>query len=94
MARKSNTSSARVKTPPELVPNPIRYVGAALRAAPGGAKRKVPMIVLCGDWLKAAGFPVGVPIYVTSRAQAEMKIHRMGTARRHVLRVSVRKRRA
>jgi hypothetical protein len=92
MARKSNTSSAREKTTPEYVPNPLRSVGAVLRATPSGTKRKVPMIVLCGDWLKAAGFPVGAPIYVTSQSEEEMQIYRMCTARKRALRISVRKR--
>jgi hypothetical protein len=50
------------------------------------------MIVLCGDWLKAAGFPVGAPIYVTSQSEEEMQIYRMCTARKRTLRISVRKR--
>jgi hypothetical protein len=39
---------------------------------------EVPILVLCGDWLKAIGFPIGSAAYLTTDAQGDLALHRMG----------------
>jgi hypothetical protein len=42
------------------------------------ANVEVPILLLCGDWLKAVGFPIGSAAYLTTDAQGELALHRMG----------------
>ena len=42
------------------------------------ARRSVPTLVLRGDWLKAAGFPVGTSAYLICDRDGELALHRMG----------------
>jgi len=42
------------------------------------ARVKVPTIVLRGEWLKAAGFPIGSMAYVTTDHRGEIALHRLG----------------
>jgi hypothetical protein len=46
-----------------------------------GVKRKVPTIVLRGEWLKALGFPIDAPIYVIAQGHGCMAICRPGLRR-------------
>jgi len=82
MVRKSGIT--RHKRPPKssgsVVPDPFTRVGASLRTI-AGSKRKVPTIVLRGDWLKSLGFPVDAPIYVVASAHGRMAICRQGLHR-------------
>jgi len=50
-------------------------VGVSLRTV-AGVKRKIPTIVLRGEWLKALGFHAGETIYVSTRAHRHMAICR------------------
>ena len=42
------------------------------------AGREVPTLVLRGEWLKAAGFPVGTHAYVVCDDPGELALHRLG----------------
>jgi hypothetical protein len=44
----------------------------------GAADVEVPILVLCGDWLKAIGFPIGSAAYLTTGAQGDLALNRMG----------------
>ena len=50
-------------------------------AAPATVRNKtanVPMLVLRGEWLKAAGFPIGSNAYVITDARGDVALHRLG----------------
>jgi hypothetical protein len=38
----------------------------------------VPMPALYGEWLKAAGFPIGTAAYLIGDKQGELALHRIG----------------
>jgi hypothetical protein len=39
---------------------------------------KVPTLTLSGEWLKAAGFPIGSNAYLTTDGRGEIALHRLG----------------
>ena len=85
MGHKSGTISRNSRprsTQPTLSTKPGEFtrVRATLRTV-AGVKRKVPTIVLRGDWLKALGFPIDAPIYVIAQAHGCMAICRPGLRR-------------
>ena len=59
------------------IPEPLQFVGETVRNARGGAV-KVPTLILRGEWLKAAGFPIGAGCYVMSDRRGELALHRLG----------------
>jgi len=80
MPRKSRTaspppSSRRPKRAP--IPESFRIFSSAT-IAPGAKNVKVPMLVLCGEWLKTIGFPIGSAAYLISDKQGELALQRVG----------------
>jgi hypothetical protein len=59
------------------IPEPFHRVVASTLTA-GDKTAKIPMLVLRGEWLKAAGFPIGTNAYVTTDARGEIALHRLG----------------
>lgn len=81
MALKPRTASSserkRSKRAPSPIPEPFQLISSATVAA-GSKKIDVPMLVLYGEWLKAAGFPIGSAAYVTTDKQGELALYRLG----------------
>jgi hypothetical protein len=59
------------------IPEPFHRVTASLVTA-GEKTAKIPTLVLRGEWLKAAGFPIGSNAYVMTDARGEIALHRIG----------------
>jgi hypothetical protein len=87
MARKSRIASAASSSKPSKrgrsrIPEAFRIVSSATvkngAAGAGTPDVEVPILVLCGDWLKAIGFPIGSAAYLTIDAQGDLALHRMG----------------
>ena len=82
MARKSRTAStakstnhpARKHAP---IPESFRTISCATVDI-DGAKVEVPILVLCGEWLKAAGFPIGSSAVLTTDGRGEIALNRLG----------------
>ena len=69
MARKSRIASASSSSKPRkrgrsAIPEAFRVVSSATVTG-SAADVKVPILVLCGEWLKAIGFPIGSAAYLT-----------------------------
>lgn len=82
MTRKSRTASSATSSNPakrrrKPIPESFRIVSSASVTA-GAASVKVPMLVLCGDWLKVIGFPIGSAAYLISDQQGELALRRVG----------------
>lgn len=82
MARKSRTASSATSSNPakrrrKPIPESFRIVSSASVTA-GAANVKVPMLVLCGEWLKTIGFPIGSAAYLISDQQGELALRRVG----------------
>jgi len=82
MARKSRTTSTmtfikRTKRARSPIPEPFQPISSATVAG-GSAKVRVPKLVLSGEWLKAAGFPIGSAAYLTTDKRGELALHRLG----------------
>jgi len=82
MVKKSRTAAQKrsSKQLNSTMPEAFTRVSASLRTI-AGSRRKVPTIVLRGDWLKSLGFPVDAPIYVVASAHGRMAICRQGLHR-------------
>jgi hypothetical protein len=84
MTRKSRIVSAKSSTKPSqpndsLIPEPFQVVSSASVARGASrTKSKVPVLVLRGEWLKAAGFPIGTGAYLICDRQGELAVHRLG----------------
>jgi hypothetical protein len=92
MARKSRIASAASSSKPSKrgrtrIPEAFRIVSSAtVKNSAAGADApdvevpavEVPILVLCGDWLKAIGFPIGSAAYLTTDAQGDLTLHRTG----------------
>jgi len=96
MARKSRTGSRtsqkRPSNPaPSPIPEPLQRVSTSTVTA-AGTTHKVPMLVLRGEWLKAIGFPIGAPLYLTTDQRGEMTLHRLGLGLPRRLRIVASKR--
>lgn len=61
----------------EPIPEPLQFVRETLRDA-DDRKIKLPTLILRGEWLKAAGFPIGAPAYLTTDERGEVAMHRLG----------------
>jgi len=82
MARNpSNVSAAaprkRASRTRLAIPEPFKVVSSATIAG-REAKIEVPMLVLYGEWLKAAGFPIGSSAYVIADRRGEVALNRLG----------------
>ena len=82
MARKSRITSRaasikRTKRARATIPEPFQLVSST-PVARGSAKVRVPKLVLSGEWLKAAGFPIGSAAYLTTDKRGELALHRLG----------------
>ena len=56
------------------VPEPLRFVGESV----GASGARVPTLILRGEWLKAAGFPIGAGCYIEVDRRGEVAVHRLG----------------
>jgi hypothetical protein len=82
MARKSRIASRASSSKPSKrgrsrIPEAFRIVSSAT-VENGAAEVEVPILVLCGDWLKAIGFPIGSAAYLTTDSQGDLALHRVG----------------
>jgi hypothetical protein len=83
MARKSRIASASSSTKPRkrgrsaAIPEAFRVVSSATVTG-SAADVKVPILVLCGEWLKAIGFPIGSAAYLTTDEQGDLALSRLG----------------
>ena len=82
MTQKSRTGSRNARTctsKPALspIPDPIQWISTSTVTA-GARKIKIPMLVLRGEWLKAAGFPIGAAVYLAMDKRGELALHRLG----------------
>jgi hypothetical protein len=59
------------------IPEPLRFVGGTEPDSKRGIVR-VPTLVLRGEWLKAAGFPIGAGCYIEVDRRGEVAVHRLG----------------
>ncbi len=71
------TSASSPKKKRTRIPDAFQRVCAATIAS-HDAKISVPMLVLYGEWLKAAGFPIGSAAVVTADARGELALSRIG----------------
>ena len=68
------------------IPEPLQFVRETVRRA-GDRKIRVPTLILRGEWLKAAGFPIGAGCYVTTDFRGELALHRLGLGVPRCLRI-------
>lgn len=73
----SITRPPRARRTRVAIPEPFNVVSSAT-VVKGSAKIEVPMLVLYGEWLKAAGFPIGSSAYVTADQRGEVALNRLG----------------
>ena len=59
------------------IPEPLQFVGESARKSRDRTMR-VPTLILRGEWLRAAGFPIGAGCYVMSDRRGELALHRLG----------------
>ena len=69
--------SAR-KPPRSAIPESFKTISSATITASNEAQIKVPMLVLCGEWLKAVGFPIGSSAVLTTDKRGEIALNRLG----------------
>jgi hypothetical protein len=74
-------STPMPRKPRLSIPDAFHAVTAGDKAA------RTPTLVLHGEWLKAAGFPIGTQAYVTTDARGEIPLHRLGIRPPRKLRV-------
>jgi hypothetical protein len=82
MARKSrivsSTKSSKSKQKPRTaIPEPFQVV-SSVTTADDATKVEVPMLVLYGQWLKAAGFPIGSAVVLSTDQHGQLVLHRLG----------------
>ena len=70
---KSGKSRRKTRT---AVPEAFQEVSSVTMS--GGAKVEVPMLVLYGQWLKAAGFPIGSAVVLSTDEHGQLVLHRLG----------------
>ncbi|HEX5122086.1 MAG TPA: hypothetical protein VFV97_02480 [Rhodanobacteraceae bacterium] len=59
------------------IPEPFQEVSSVTLNGPE-AKAEVPMLVLYGQWLKAAGFPIGSAVVLSTDEHGYLVLHRLG----------------
>lgn len=77
MARSRTPSRSRARKRRVAVPEPFSVVSPATIES-GREGIEVPMLVLYGEWLEAAGFPIGSSAYVTADNRGELALSRLG----------------
>ena len=82
----SKTPRTRVTRKRSTIPEPFQVVSKAT-VARDAATIDVPMLVIYGEWLKAAGFPIGASAYLTTDKRGELAISRLGLGLPRRLRV-------
>jgi hypothetical protein len=87
-AHKSASTRRAARTPRKRspIPEPFHVVAKAT-VARDAATIDVPMLVIYGEWLKAAGFPIGASAYLTTDKRGELAISRLGLGAPRRLRV-------
>jgi hypothetical protein len=91
MARNSDRASvphaqSRAKRSRIAIAEPFRVVTSATVGS-SSEKIEVPMLVLYGEWLKAAGFPIGTSAYVIADRRGELTLNRLGLSRPRRVRI-------
>jgi hypothetical protein len=71
---KSSKSKQKTRT---AIPAPFQEV-SSVTTTDDAAKVEVPMLVLYGQWLKAAGFPIGSTVILSSDERGQLILHRLG----------------
>ncbi|HEY6894617.1 MAG TPA: hypothetical protein VI258_10650 [Rhodanobacteraceae bacterium] len=72
---KSSLSKQKTRT---AIPEPFQVVSSVTTTADDSAKVEVPMLVLYGQWLKAAGFPIGSAVVLATDEHGQLVLHRLG----------------
>ena len=72
---KSSNAKRKTRTP---IPEPFQVVSSVTTTADDAAKVEVPMLVLYGQWLKAAGFPIGSSVILATDEHGQLVLHRLG----------------
>ena len=72
---KSSNAKRKTRTP---IPEPFQVVSSVTTTADDTAKVEVPMRVLYGQWLKAAGFPIGSAVILATDEHGHLVLHRLG----------------
>jgi len=72
-----NTRTRKSKSALSPIPEPFQLISESTVTA-GARKVKIPMLVLRGEWLKAAGFPIGAAAYLATDKRGELALHRLG----------------
>ena len=82
MTRKPRTTSPSSRKPSKraLIPEPFRIFSSAI-VEQNDTSFKVPMLVLCCEWLKTIGFPIGSAAYLICDEQGELALQRVGLRR-------------
>ena len=79
-----------MKSSDAIIPEPLHIVEPTHRSN-DARSTKMPTLVLRGEWLKAAGFPIGSDAYVIIDARGELALHRSGLRSPRTLRVIARR---
>jgi hypothetical protein len=75
----SETRRSKKRKPPRsAIPESFKTISSATITASNEAQIKVPMLVLCGEWLKAVGFPIGSSAVLTTDKRGEIALNRLG----------------
>lgn len=59
------------------IPEPFQVV-SSVTAPASDEKLEVPMLLLYGQWLKAAGFPIGSAVVLSTDEHGLLVLHRLG----------------
>jgi hypothetical protein len=70
---KSSKSKQKTRT---AIPEPFQIVSSV--TTNDASKVEVPMLVLYGQWLKAAGFPIGSAVVLSTDQHGQLVLHRLG----------------
>lgn len=59
------------------IPQPLQFVR---ENASDGTRQTIrqPTLILRGEWLKAAGFPIGAGCYIELDRRGQLAVHRLG----------------
>jgi len=67
----------RAKSVRSPIPEAFKIISSSTMTI-GEAAIEVPMLVLCGEWLKAIGFPIGSAVVLTTDKRGELALNRLG----------------
>lgn len=79
-ASSSSSCNAQAKRKRTAIPQAFQTVSSAT-VAKNGTEIRVPMLVIYGEWLKDAGFPIGASAYLVSDQKGEIVASRFGLRR-------------